>query len=186
MDEPLSNLDAKLRLEMRSEIRRIHQLIGSATIYVTHDQDEALSLADRIVVLRDGQVRQIGTPHELYGAPASADVAEFMGYRNILPAILRSQDGRIEIEGASLAANTAHAVPAGRALAAIRPEDLTPQTDAPIAAKVETAEYRGRDFYGTARTPGGTELFFRAETRLAPGELIRLGAQAERILVYPE
>ena len=84
MDEPLSNLDAKLRLEMRAEIRRIHNLVGSSTIYVTHDQDEALSLADRIVVLRDGRVRQIGTPEELYARPPHADVAEFMGYRNIV------------------------------------------------------------------------------------------------------
>src|ERR1700693_885891 len=84
MDEPLSNLDAKLRLEMRAEIRRIHQLLGCSTIYVTHDQDEALSLADRIVVLRDGQVRQIGTPQELYARPAHPDVAEFMGYRNLI------------------------------------------------------------------------------------------------------
>ena len=185
MDEPLSNLDAKLRLEMRTEIRRIHQLIGSATIYVTHDQDEALSLADRIVVLRDGQVRQVGTPHELYGAPASADVAEFMGYRNILPGMLGS-DGRITIDGASLAANPVHAVAPGPALAAIRPEDLTAESGAPLAATVETAEYRGRDFYGTARTASGIELFFRADTRLRPGDAIRLGAEAARVLVYPK
>src|SRR5438105_14318174 len=84
MDEPLSNLDAKLRLEMRAEIRRIHALVGSTTIYVTHDQDEALSLADRIVVLRDGVVRQVGTPAELFARPAHRDVAEFMGFRNTL------------------------------------------------------------------------------------------------------
>src|SRR5450631_3843482 len=84
MDEPLSNLDAKLRLEMRAEIRRIHELIGSATIYVTHDQEEALSLADRIVVMRDGEVRQVGTPQQLYAEPAYFDVAEFMGYRNLI------------------------------------------------------------------------------------------------------
>ncbi len=184
MDEPLSNLDAKLRLEMRSEIRRIHQLIGSATIYVTHDQDEALSLADRIVVLREGQVRQIGTPHELYAAPATADVAEFMGYRNILPVTLEGNGGRIMIEGAALSASPVQAVPPGPALAAIRPEDLTAQPGAPVGAMVETVEYRGRDFYGTARTPSGLELFFRAETRLQPGEAIRLGADAHRILVY--
>ena len=68
MDEPLSNLDAKLRLEMRAEIRRIHNTLGATTIYVTHDQEEALSLADRIVVLRDGEVRQVGTPEDLYRA----------------------------------------------------------------------------------------------------------------------
>src|SRR3954452_11810967 len=83
MDEPLSNLDAKLRLEMRAEIRRIHQLLGSATIYVTHDQEEALSLADRIVVMRDGVIRQVGTPAELFARPAHRDVAEFMGFRNV-------------------------------------------------------------------------------------------------------
>jgi len=184
MDEPLSNLDAKLRLEMRSEIRRIHQLIGSATIYVTHDQDEALSLADRIVVLRDGQVRQIGTPHDLYAAPATPDVAEFMGYRNILSATLGGDGGRIVVEGAELSASAVHPLAPGPALAAIRPEDLTPQSGAPIAANVETIEYRGRDFYGTARTAGGTELFFRSESRLQTGDAIRLGAEAERILVY--
>src|SRR6478752_1543534 len=73
MDEPLSNLDAKLRLEMRQEIRRIHAGLGSVTLYVTHDQDEALSLADRIVVLRDGEIRQVGTPEELYARPATTD-----------------------------------------------------------------------------------------------------------------
>jgi putative spermidine/putrescine transport system ATP-binding protein len=185
MDEPLSNLDAKLRLEMRSEIRRIHLSIGSATIYVTHDQDEALSLADRIVVLRDGQVRQIGTPAELYGAPASPDVAEFMGYRNILPATLESAEGRIRVEGASLAASHVNGLLPGPTLVAIRPEDLTAQPGAPIEARVETAEYRGRDFYGTARTAAGTELFFRSDSRAQAGELIRLGVEAERILVFP-
>src|SRR3979411_246244 len=84
MDEPLSNLDAKLRLEMRTEIRRIHNSVGSTTIYVTHDQDEALSLADRIVVLRDGMVPQVRTAVELYGRPANPDVAEFIGYRNLV------------------------------------------------------------------------------------------------------
>src|ERR1700733_6645709 len=71
MDEPLSNLDTKLRIEMRAEIRRIHSTLGATTIYVTHDQEEALSLADRIVVLRPGDVRQIGTPEELYSQPAT-------------------------------------------------------------------------------------------------------------------
>src|SRR6516225_1095164 len=76
MDEPLSNLDAKLRLEMRAEVRRIHTMLGCSTIYVTHDQEEALSLADRILVMIDGQTRQIGTPEELYSRPAHPDVAE--------------------------------------------------------------------------------------------------------------
>src|SRR5271154_307129 len=78
MDEPLSNLDAKLRVETRAEIRRIHRELGATTIYVTHDQEEALSLADRIVVMREGAVRQIGAPDELYARPNHLDVAEFM------------------------------------------------------------------------------------------------------------
>jgi putative spermidine/putrescine transport system ATP-binding protein len=93
MDEPLSNLDAKLRLEMRAEIKRIHRDLGRTTIYVTHDQDEALSLADRIVVLNDGRTRQIGTPEELYARPANLQVARFMGYRNILELDLERIEG---------------------------------------------------------------------------------------------
>src|ERR1051326_7269150 len=82
MDEPLSNLDARLRLEMRAEIRRIHRSLGRATIYVTHDQEEALSMADRIVVMKEGRARQVGAPAEIYAEPADLDVARFMGYRN--------------------------------------------------------------------------------------------------------
>ena len=85
MDEPLSNLDAKLRLEMRAEIRRIHRELGRSTIYVTHDQDEALSLADRIVVMKDGVVQQIAhAAGRLRASPPTCDVARFMGYRNVL------------------------------------------------------------------------------------------------------
>ena len=84
MDEPLSNLDAKLRLQMRTEIRRLHQSLGLTTVYVTHDQEEALSLADRLVVLREGRVQQVGTPEELHTRPANWHVADFMGFRNLL------------------------------------------------------------------------------------------------------
>ena len=97
MDEPLSNLDAKLRLEMRAEVRRIHSMLGCSTIYVTHDQEEALSLADRILVIIDGQTRQIGTPEELYSRPAHADVAEFMGYRNLFRSIAQMTNDGIAV-----------------------------------------------------------------------------------------
>src|SRR5690348_490059 len=100
MDEPLSNLDAKLRLETRSEIRRIHRELGRATIYVTHDQDEALSLADRIVVMKDGVVQQIGTPEEVYAQPANIHVARFMGYRNVFPMTIEREEGtRVALSG---------------------------------------------------------------------------------------
>ena len=190
MDEPLSNLDAKLRLEMRGEIRRIHTMLGSSTIYVTHDQDEALSLADRIVVLRDGAVRQIGTPEDLYARPAHPDVAEFMGYRNLLHGTAVPAGGggvRFAIDNHLLDAVAIDPpVAGGAAVAAIRPEDLVPLADGPIAAIVQTAEYRGRDFYGLARSAGGRDLYFRSETRVAPGEALRLGAPADRVLVYAE
>lgn len=86
LDEPLSNLDAKLRLEMRSEIRRICTTLGITTVYVTHDQKEALSIADRMAILKDGYVKQVGTPSEIYQRPASQFVAEFIGETNFLQA----------------------------------------------------------------------------------------------------
>ena len=185
MDEPLSNLDAKLRLEMRAEIRRIHTTLGCSTIYVTHDQDEALSLADRIVVLRDGRTRQIGTPEDLYARPAHPDVAEFMGYRNLIESVAERTDEGIAVRiGGARVIGTALETIGPRAIAAIRPEDLTPTSDGPIAATVEAAEYRGRDFYGFARAADGTELFFRSEARVRPGDAIRLGAAPARVLIY--
>ena len=185
MDEPLSNLDAKLRLEMRAEIRRIHTLLGCSTIYVTHDQDEAMSLADRIVVLRDGEVRQIGTPEELYARPAHADVAEFMGYRNLFRSSAQmTNDGvAVSFGGAHLLGTAMDAV--GRyAMVAIRPDDLRPRSDGPIPATVEIAEYHGRDYYALAKGNDGKDLYFRSDHRLNPGELVRLAAPRERVLVY--
>jgi putative spermidine/putrescine transport system ATP-binding protein len=184
-DEPLSNLDAKLRLEMRAEIRRIHNSLGCATVYVTHDQDEALSLADRIVVLRDGQMRQVGTPEALYGRPAHPDVAEFMGYRNVLPTTASFDGGlSVSIGPATLWATAVDVTKPGPAILAIRPEDLSPAPHGPILAAVQTAEYRGRDFFGVARTEEGTELYFRSHQRVAEGEILPLSADPQRILVY--
>jgi iron(III) transport system ATP-binding protein len=93
LDEPLSNLDAQLRLEMREEIRRLHDQTGTTALYVTHDQEEALSIADRIAVLRDGVLQQVGAPRELYRRPATRFVASFLGETSFLPGVLRSRDG---------------------------------------------------------------------------------------------
>ena len=90
LDEPLSNLDAQLRLEMRHEIRRLHQATGITTLYVTHDQEEALSVASRIAVLKDGILQQVGTPREIYRQPNSRFVAEFIGETNFIPGTFRS------------------------------------------------------------------------------------------------
>ncbi len=94
LDEPLSNLDAKLRLEMRQEIKRIHSEAGITAVYVTHDQKEALSLADRAAVMRDGKIVQIGTPREIYNSPVNAFVADFIGETNFLQGKLKSQVGQ--------------------------------------------------------------------------------------------
>lgn len=191
MDEPLSNLDAKLRLEMRQEIRRIHAGLGSITIYVTHDQDEALSLADRIVVLRDGAVRQVGTPEDLYARPDHLDVADFMGFRNRLPGRLVAQHGTtalVEVEGVELEGTLREALGSGRVILSVRPDDLVagmPEAGG-IGAVVEAIEYRGRDFFGVARSPGGHELHFRAERKYAAGDRIGLRADPARSLVFAE
>ncbi len=188
MDEPLSNLDAKLRLEMRAEIRRIHSILGSATVYVTHDQDEALSLADRIVVMRSGEVRQVGTPEELYLRPAHVDVAEFMGYRNTLRAVSTggTHNGltSFTIHGVTGLATPVGPISPGPVTLAIRPDDLMATSDGPFVAKVEQIEYRGRAFFGLATTSEGNSLYFQSTARVAIGETVRLAADAERILVY--
>jgi len=183
MDEPLSNLDAKLRLEMRAEIRRIHELIGSATIYVTHDQEEALSLADRIVVMREGVVRQVGTPEELYARPAHADVAEFMGYRNLVRSRLAGE-GSVSISGVRFEGTPVERVTQGDAVVAIRPDDLVVSASGPLAVTVESAQYHGRDFYCSGRTGDGSELYFRSERKVAKGDTVRLAADPARVLIY--
>jgi putative spermidine/putrescine transport system ATP-binding protein len=183
MDEPLSNLDAKLRLEMRAEIRRIHELIGSATIYVTHDQEEALSLADRIVVMREGVVRQVGTPEELYARPAHADIAEFMGYRNLVRSRVAGE-GSVSISGVRFEGTPVERVTQGDAVVAIRPDDLVVSASGPLAVTVESAQYHGRDFYCSGRTGDGSELYFRSDRKVAKGDTVRLAADPARVLIY--
>jgi spermidine/putrescine ABC transporter ATP-binding subunit len=126
LDEPLSNLDAKIRIQVRAEIRKLQQELGITTIYVTHDQEEALSLSDRVAVMKDGRVLQVGAPKELYERPRTRFVADFVGTNNLVP-------GRVsERAGAELVVETAvgrlRAVPSGpvgdRCVLAIRPENV--------------------------------------------------------------
>ena len=186
MDEPLSNLDAKLRLEMRAEIRRIHDLIGSATIYVTHDQEEALSLADRIVVMRSGEVRQVGTPEDLYIRPAHADVAEFMGYRNQIGSRAAKSGNLVNIRvgGVILQGTPVETIADGDVVAAVRPDDLKVAASGPLSATVESAQYHGHDFYCLGRTSDGIELYFRSAQKVKKGDVVRLSADPGRVLVY--
>ncbi len=194
MDEPLSNLDAKLRLEMRTEIRRIHGELGRTTLYVTHDQDEALSLADRIVVIKDGRVQQVDTPAGVYGEPANLSVARFMGYRNELTLDVTWQDAhtmQLSGNGVRLSgrARPGAGTPVSRAVACIRPDELSfvepTSTNANrIDAVVETVEYYGRESLFMLLTRDGVRLFVRAVGAARAGDAVRVTAPPERVLVY--
>jgi putative spermidine/putrescine transport system ATP-binding protein len=196
MDEPLSNLDAALRLDMRTEIRRLHQSLGLTTVYVTHDQEEALSLADRLVVLREGVVQQVGTPEELYRSPANPYVAGFMGYRNLLPmrvtgstgALLVASGGGIELSGTGIGDVSG----SGAATVAIRPDDIV-VGEAPATASagnrfevdVEVVEYHGRELAVQARLPEGQALRLRTTARVSRGEKVHVWIPADHVLIYP-
>jgi putative spermidine/putrescine transport system ATP-binding protein len=188
MDEPLSNLDAKLRLEMRTEIRRLHQSLGLTTVYVTHDQEEALSLADRLVVLRDGRVQQIGTPEELHAGPVNWHVADFMGYRNLLRMRAGERSGEhVAVEGDGLAlmgTPVGEIRPGAEVIAAVRPEDLVIGA-AGAPATVEVVEYQGREVAVEARTDGGIVVNLRSAERPKPGDRVALTVDPARLLVFP-
>src|SRR5499427_2553934 len=189
MDEPLSNLDAKLRLETRSEIRRIHRELGRSTVYVTHDQDEALSLADRIVVMKDGIVQQIATPQEVYAQPANLHVARFMGYRNVLElAVEREQDGRVMLGSGDIRLTGVRKQPlvGSHACVAIRPEEVAigngPNGANTIVGRVENVEYGGRDSLVDVTTRSGVLLHVRSPQRVTIGEEVPVHVPAERAL----
>ena len=192
MDEPLSNLDAKLRLETRSEIRRIHRDLGRTTIYVTHDQDEALSLADRIVLIENGMVQQVGSPHEVYGQPANLSVARFMGYRNVIELPVEGEAGdRVTLAGSGIRLEGVLKQPlaGGRGCVAIRPEEIIVGEAAggvnTIAGRVDNVEYCGRDSLVDFLAPDGTRLHVRTAARISVGDAVSVHVPVERALVYP-
>jgi putative spermidine/putrescine transport system ATP-binding protein len=195
MDEPLSNLDAKLRLEMRTEIRRLHQSLGLTTLYVTHDQEEALSMADRLVVLREGRVQQIGTPEQLHSNPVNWHVADFMGYRNLIDLDVTAVNGSVvtvEDKGFTLQGTAVQPATVGEKVrAAIRPEDLmvvSPtlpvQGGNTTMATVSVVEYHGREFAVDVTTPGGLGLHVRSDHAPTVGSVVELTADPARVLVF--
>ncbi|MBB6224626.1 ABC transporter ATP-binding protein [Rhizobium leguminosarum] len=155
-DEPLSNLDAKLRMEMRTEIKRLHQMLKTTVVYVTHDQIEAMTLASRIAVMRDGRIEQLGTPEEIYNHPATLYVATFVGAppMNLLKATVR--DGRLALSGSDatlpLHARFRDVADNGRDLIlGIRPEALrTDGAGLSIEATAEVSELTGPELVVTA------------------------------------
>ncbi len=161
-DEPLSNLDAKLRVEMRAEIKRLHQASGITSVYVTHDQVEAMTLGSRIAVMKGGVVQQLGTPDEIYNRPANTYVATFIGSPTMN--LLR---------GAALDLAPPQA---GRdLLLGVRPEHLQLRDDAPWRGEVSVVEPTGPDTYVMVDTAEGTvTLRTDAQTRVRPGDRVGL------------
>jgi putative spermidine/putrescine transport system ATP-binding protein len=175
---------------MRTEIKRIHNELGRSTVYVTHDQDEALSLADRIVVLHEGKTQQIGKPEELYASPANLEVARFMGYRNILDLDAELVDGtRVALRGAGIAfdGTAQQAIAPGPVTVALRPDDVEPGGTGAnaIEARVEIVEYCGRDWLVDLVLPDGRTVYARSSRKVASGASARCAVPPERVLVFP-
>jgi multiple sugar transport system ATP-binding protein len=191
-DEPLSNLDAKLRVAMRVEIKALHQRVGGTTIYVTHDQIEAMTMADKIVVMQGGHVEQIGAPLELYDRPRNMFVAGFIGSpaMNFLKGRARVNGGAPVIEtdaGETLPAPNAPGLQDGRPIVlGVRPEHLTVTGEAQgFDAQVVVVEPTGAEIQVAARH-GDDEItaVFRERLALRPGEHIRLAPDTARAHVF--
>jgi ABC-type Fe3+/spermidine/putrescine transport system ATPase subunit len=147
LDEPLSNLDAQVRMRLRAEIRRLQRRIGITTIYVTHDQEEALSMSDRVVVMSKGRVMQIGTPEEIYHRPTNAFVAEFLGVTNQLRGVVAADGQSATVAGASIpfrgAAGSAVLVIFKADAAEITPDDKPVEGSATFRGRIEESSFIG-------------------------------------------
>jgi ABC-type sugar transport system ATPase subunit len=180
-DEPLSNLDAKLRVQMRVELEALHRDLKATMIYVTHDQVEAMTMADKIVVLQAGRIEQVGSPMDLYHRPASEFVAGFIGAPAMNFLGMSDKAGRVAIAGADLAAVAAP----GAVRLGIRPEhiQLLPAGSGDLAATVTLRETLGGDAYLYVRTDAAETVVLRADgdTELDHGAVVGLGLPANRL-----
>jgi ABC-type sugar transport system ATPase subunit len=190
MDEPLSNLDARLRMDMRAELKRLHRSSGVATVYVTHDQTEAMTMADLIVVMKDGKILQASAPRELYRYPANLDVAEFVGMprMNLARARTSADEHGEFLEFMGIRVDLPYAIGKREVTIAMRPEDVTLSRN-PVA--------RGVAFSVAQVFPSGAEtliqverdhesLYARADHRcdLAPGDTVYVRVVLDEINVY--
>jgi len=181
-DEPLSNLDAQLRTQMRLEIKKLHQRVGTTIIFVTHDQVEAMTMADRIVIMKDGHIQQVGTPAEVFHQPANTFVAQFIGApsMNMLPA--RYAGGQIEAAGRKIA--VVLPLPDGAELTlGIRPDDLTvSETPALFEGKVNVLEPLGAETLAHIDI-GGRDLIAKADGRTPPavGSTVHLSVETANL-----
>ncbi len=182
-DEPLSNLDAKLRVQMRSEIKELHQRLGTTTVYVTHDQVEAMTLADRVVVMNAGVVEQEGTPLELYDNPASLFVAAFIGSppMNFLEGTLIDQTTLVLDDGTRLSLPVGDRKGRSRVTLGLRPEHLS-ISDTGWPATVSVVEPTGSESQITAKLAGKIfRIIVKGRTALRPGEIIHLTIPPEHM-----
>jgi putative spermidine/putrescine transport system ATP-binding protein len=175
LDEPLSNLDAKLREDMQIELRQIQRNVGTTTILVTHDQNEAMSLSDRIVVMNQGRIEQIGTPQETYERPASAFVSQFLGKTNDFAATIDRTATPARVVAGSWSA-PAPAGLAGPVTVSIRPERIG-FGDAGLAAKIVTRVFQGNHWLLQCESECGAMIVIRqndGQPQPAEGEAVRL------------
>jgi iron(III) transport system ATP-binding protein len=197
LDEPLSALDAKVRVHLRHEIKALQRRLGVTTIMVTHDQEEALTMADRIVVMNHGVIEQVGTPLEVYREPETAFVAAFVGSMNFLPGRLMAR-GRVRVQGLELCCATDPLAPKSPVTVAIRPEDILVQEvggDGENAFEAEIAEIDFLGSYVRARlaapeiggAPLHADLSINLVRRLdlAAGRRLPVTLPRERLRIYP-
>jgi putative spermidine/putrescine transport system ATP-binding protein len=186
LDEPLSALDAQVRVQLREEIRRIQLELGITTVFVTHDQAEALSVADRVGVLRAGRLEQVASPDDLYERPATAFVAEFVGTMNRLPA--RLAGGQVQLLGASRPVSGA-TLPDGVVVALVRPEALLVTADPAGSGQVVTRTFSGASTRVLVALPDGTEVRVDLPSAdsgaLTPGTAVTVRPADRPVLVAP-
>jgi putative spermidine/putrescine transport system ATP-binding protein len=193
-DEPLSNLDAKLRVEMRAEIKQIHSALGLTSIYVTHDQAEALSLSDRIVVLRNGILMQSGTPQEIHDRPKNVFVADFMGFRNFFKVQIEVVSQGIAVgsgDGVRMRARVGSDVQPGTPMVmAIRPDDIRAGDQivngvADVTGHVEVVVYLGREQEAAVRINDTTRVWLRTAEPMRSGDTIGLQFPIDKVVLLP-
>jgi multiple sugar transport system ATP-binding protein len=184
-DEPLSNLDAQLRTQMRLEIKKLHQRVGNTIVFVTHDQVEAMTMADRIVIMKDGHIQQVGTPAEVYHRPANTFVAQFIG----APA-MNMLAGRVDGAALTLASGRGlvlpDTVPPGAVLVGVRPDDLVVDHANPLVeGRVLLREPLGPETLIHVQTDMG-EIVAKADGRTPPevGATVRLGADPAALHLF--
>jgi iron(III) transport system ATP-binding protein len=198
LDEPLSNLDAKLRETMRFELKRLQRELGLTTVYVTHDQSEALALSDRVAVMTAGVIEQIGSPEEIYAAPQSAFVADFIGLSNFLSGRLVANDGahsRVDVAGHVVTARSSPETAVGDdVLVFVRPNEveLLPVSSATddadtneFAANVEQVTYLGDRLDYRIGLDGGGTIRVQSEHRIEAGSKVRARFAPDRARVMP-